>query len=535
MKALVIGNADYDPYSIKDSYNPWARNPHTLQNPINDARLVSKTLSKLGFNSTLKFDLTRKRFLDTINAFRESFRDKQSDRDKVDVVVFYYAGHGFQIKDENYLVPIDAKNISDWQRLRDASIDLDTILKDIGSHADTFIVILDACRNNPFARSFGSTNLLKGLALIKRTGGTFVVFSTQPGNIAFDGAKGSENSPFANAFVAHIEQPYRSISDALMLVRAKVFEDTKGAQIPWEQSDLFQPFTFRRPGNVPGGTKLTDREKLLERERLEGEYFGYCVVSRNVNLLKSFIKQYPESKYNTQADNLIKEIKLERLYTYIRRFFYIISGFLFLFAAYVANQLSAFYVEANVDAPTGDYKIVQPFSFLHHYGCQLICAVDSRCKAYSFDSASSLCYLKETFYHISENPTSTGKPRVYLGVKAGKDLVNEIKRIQRPIYEEFLTDYIGHEKFETTEKLVGPIKFTEYASCANFCKNLPDCNGFIIRQIEDGKIKLRECEMYRKLEKPLVPCLLADNSFDPETCVMGISGRKRRSIRSETQ
>jgi len=160
---------------------------------------------------------------------------------QVDVGLFYYAGHGIQVKGHNYLIPTDAVLETEGD-VEFEAIDLGRVLSKMeDSHCPLNIVILDACRDNPFARSFRSAS--KGLALVDAPRGTLLAFSTAPGSVAADG-KGS-NGIYTKHLLANIERPDLSIEEVFKQVRIGVVNDTDGKQTPWESSSLMGSFHFQ--------------------------------------------------------------------------------------------------------------------------------------------------------------------------------------------------------------------------------------------------------------------------------------------------
>ena len=182
--ALVVGNSAY------------VEAP-ALPNPINDASDMAAALQKVGFEVILGLDLGKV-------AFDGKVRDYARALEKADVAVFFYAGHGLQVGGRNYLVPVDARLKSERDLDFDA-VSLDFVLKqvELDREGKTSIVFLDACRDNPLsrnlARSMGtrSASVGQGLAQVQTGVGTFIAYSTQPGNVAVDGA--GRNSPFTAA------------------------------------------------------------------------------------------------------------------------------------------------------------------------------------------------------------------------------------------------------------------------------------------------------------------------------------------------
>jgi hypothetical protein len=227
--ALVVGNSAY-------------RSVDRLENPENDARLLAETLRGLGFalvGGGAQLDLDKAGFDRTVQEFGAQLAG-------ADVGLFYFAGHGVQVRGENYLVPVDANPTKeadvDFQML-----DTNLVLRQMeGAGTRLNIVILDACRNNPFggrglvvgrARDAESTRMRGmggGLAQMQAPEGTLISFATQPGNVAQDGA--GRNSPYARALADTIRKPGLGIFDAFNQVGLQVKRATPGAQQPWVSS-----------------------------------------------------------------------------------------------------------------------------------------------------------------------------------------------------------------------------------------------------------------------------------------------------------
>jgi uncharacterized caspase-like protein len=216
--ALVIGNSAY-------SSGP-------LKNPINDASDMAAMLKKLGFTVTLKKDATLREMEEAILAFGNSLK-------RGGVGLFYYTGHGVQVNGTNYLLPIGAR-INKEADVKYEAVDANRILDEMASANNGLnIVMLDACRDNPFARSF--RNAARGLAIVSSApSGTFISYSTSPGNVARDGD--GRNSPYTQAVLENIAKPGLSINNVFMNVRSKMKRET--GQIPWELSSLESNFYF---------------------------------------------------------------------------------------------------------------------------------------------------------------------------------------------------------------------------------------------------------------------------------------------------
>jgi Tfp pilus assembly protein PilF len=219
--ALVIGNSRY-------------RYAAPLPNPSNDAADVSAALRKLRFEVIEGRDLDRRGMEDGIRAFGRKLEG-------ADLALLFYAGHGMQVGGKNYLIPVDAK----LERGGDLSLDtieVGQILAQMEAEKRVNLVFLDACRDNPLARSLArslgtrSTAVGSGLAAIQSAVGTMIVYATQPDNVALDGD--GRNSPFTAALLKHIATPRLEISALMKRVRADVIVATHEKQVPWDHSSL---------------------------------------------------------------------------------------------------------------------------------------------------------------------------------------------------------------------------------------------------------------------------------------------------------
>lgn len=231
--ALVIGNSAY-----KSS---------PLKNPVNDARAMAEGLRAVGFEVIARENTT---FRDLIEAMRQfSVRAPQAQ-----VRLLFFAGHGVQVKGRNYLVPIDT-DIKSEDEVAARSADVNELLERLGqSKQGVNVVILDACRTNPFTgndvvlpdgrrlkyRSIAS----QGLAPMDAPLGTLVAFSTAPGGVALDNPD-AKNSTYTRALLANLAQPGLPIEQLFKRVRIAVSQETGRLQIPWESSSLVGEFCFR--------------------------------------------------------------------------------------------------------------------------------------------------------------------------------------------------------------------------------------------------------------------------------------------------
>ncbi len=220
--ALVIGNSDY---LVGD-----------LPNPVNDAALMAKTLERVGFDVQVIFNASQRDLKRSIIKFGDLLDNAGPDA----VGLFYYAGHGIQVNGKNYLIPVDAI-ISREKDIIVEAVTAETVLEamDFARNQLNF-VILDACRNNPFSRTFRSS--ARGLARMQAPRGTLISYSTAPGAVAADGE--GVNSPYTEALATNI--PYKGVpvEHVFKRTRVAVLNATNGAQTPWESSSLTGDFYF---------------------------------------------------------------------------------------------------------------------------------------------------------------------------------------------------------------------------------------------------------------------------------------------------
>ncbi len=223
--ALVIGNAQY-------------KLAAELANPINDATDIANSLRKLGFEVTLLKDADLRQMEQAIENFNRNLRQGGTG-------LFYFAGHGTQVDGENYLIPIDAR-LEREQDVRYESLPVGKLLNVMEDASnDVNIIILDACRNNPFGRKWRSFQ--RGLAPPTQTvKGTLIAYATSPGKTALDGE--GRNSPYTTALLQHMKTPDLDVEQMFKQVRADVLKETRGKQTPWESSSLVGSFAFNAVG-----------------------------------------------------------------------------------------------------------------------------------------------------------------------------------------------------------------------------------------------------------------------------------------------
>jgi len=218
--ALVIGNSNY------------SKEP--LKNPVNDATDIAAKLRNLNFEVVLITNNSKREMETAINNLATKAKG-------YDVVMFYYAGHGIQSNNRNYLIPIDV-SLAAASDIEYDCVDVNRVLSKMeDAQCNTKILVLDACRNDPFSRSWRRGSGETGLSMMKAPTGTFIAYATDPGNTADDGT--GRNSPFTSALLYFLDKKF-TIETLFKEVRKNVVEKSRGKQTPWDSSSLIGDFTF---------------------------------------------------------------------------------------------------------------------------------------------------------------------------------------------------------------------------------------------------------------------------------------------------
>lgn len=279
--ALVIGNAAY----------PGAG---ALRNPANDARDIGAKLKRLGFDVILRTDLKQKDMLRSLTEFGDKLKPGSE-------ALFFYAGHGMQVRGKNYLIPIDAE-IRSESSVSSEAVDVDQLLDKL-SPARLSMVILDACRNNPFERRFRGSG--QGLAQINAPTGTLIAYATAPGKVAADGD--GRNGLYTSELLAAMDVPGIKIEDVFKRVRTNVVRRSNDAQTPWESSSLTGDFFFRipEPGTlVPSSSAPAPTDPAA----IELAYWDGVKDSRDADAFKSYLDQYPDGRFAVLAKIRLREL-----------------------------------------------------------------------------------------------------------------------------------------------------------------------------------------------------------------------------------
>ncbi|CDX25090.1 exported hypothetical protein [Mesorhizobium sp. ORS 3324] len=242
--AFVIGNSEY-------------REIPALKNPDKDAQDVANTFRLAGFDVFVAKDLTKLQF-------EERFRNYLAAADGADLAVVYYSGHGFQIGGENFLIPVDA-SLKDAADIEVQAIKLNDVLQQLRAKSKIQVIILDACRNNPFPRKdyWLRDQLIvtggAGLAQVQSSLNTLIAFATEPGAVAYDGT--GALSPFSSAFSRRALAPNQEIRAVMAAVRRDVVKSTNGKQVPWENSSLIDEVVLMRRDGAEGQQVMAEQEQ----------------------------------------------------------------------------------------------------------------------------------------------------------------------------------------------------------------------------------------------------------------------------------
>ena len=298
--ALVVGNGGYA-----------AENIPALANPVNDAKSMARALEASGFEVRLVTDADQAAMRAAIEAFGE--RLEQADGDAVGL--FYYAGHGVEVRGRNYLIPIGAE-IERAVEFKTDAVPAEWVLswmEEAGNRLN--MVILDACRNNPFGKQRGAS---QGLAQMDAPSGTLIAYSAAPGQVAVDGE--GENSPYTAALAQALVEPGLRVEDVFKRVRVKVEAATNARQTPWESSSLRGDFYFVAKAEEPrpvstvlpttavGKDKTDEGRTAAEKIATERVFWESVKDSKDRVDIQAYLTQFPDGTFKVLANNRLKRL-----------------------------------------------------------------------------------------------------------------------------------------------------------------------------------------------------------------------------------
>lgn len=277
--ALVIGNSAY--------------REAPLTNPVNDATDMAAVLRGLGFSVALRANATRADMKTALREFAQSLREGG-------VGLFYYAGHGIQSRGRNYLIPVDA-SIQSEAELEYESVDANLVLSYMDeARSRVNIVVLDACRNNPFARSFRSAS--RGLVQMEAGRGTFIAFATAPGSVAADGD--GRNGLYTRYLLQSLKHRDSDIDKVFRRVTAEVARATNGAQVPWVSTSLTGDFAFRPDATAASQVLAQDASAPAPpSQAVELAFWDSIKDSRNPADFREYLVQFPAGRFAGLARN----------------------------------------------------------------------------------------------------------------------------------------------------------------------------------------------------------------------------------------
>ncbi len=298
--ALVIGNGDYGAVP-------------KLKNPRNDAQDLAMSLESIGFDVTTAFDLDQSGLL-------RGLREFQSKARQADVALIYYAGHGIEVGKQNYLIPTDAKLETD----RDVpfeTVELDNAVLAASGARLLSLVIVDACRNNPFAgqmtRTAGFRSIGRGLAEVEPQGNTLVAFAAKAGTVAADGA--GRNSPYAMALLESLAEPKVEVGLLFRQVRDRVIKETRGAQEPFFYGSLSSTRLYlneteveEEPVVVAAAAPTSQPAPAVAAEpddlRTQSLVWSAIKDSQDPSVFQHFLETYPDGPFVPFASLALKRL-----------------------------------------------------------------------------------------------------------------------------------------------------------------------------------------------------------------------------------
>ena len=281
--ALVIGNSDY-----KSS---------PLRNPVNDADDVAAALEGLGFRVTKIKNGSARQMRESVEAFARQLR-------MGGVGLFFYAGHGVQSRGRNFLLPVNA-NITSEADLEYESLDSNLVLGKMDEAGNRVnMIILDACRDNPFTRSF--RNLNQGLAQMEAAKGSLIAFATGPGSVAADGT--GRNGLYTQHLLNSLKHPDSDVDKVFRRVAAGVAKASGNKQIPWKSDSLTGDFQFRPGGDVKTAAAQPNVLARAAQRADERVLWESVKDSNNVAELQAFVERFPEGIFAGVIKVKLKEL-----------------------------------------------------------------------------------------------------------------------------------------------------------------------------------------------------------------------------------
>ena len=293
--ALIIGNGHYQNVSV-------------LDNPVNDANDMAVTLQSLGFEVIKGTDTSLVQMRRLIREFGEKLERQKG------IGLFYYAGHGVEMNGKNFLIPVDA-DITREVETEDYALDVNSILRQMDEAKNGFnIVILDACRNNPFSRGWSRSGDTGGLANINAPTGTYIAYAAAPGSVASDG-RGTRNGLFTGVLIKQLKRPGLKLEEVFKGVREEVMRITGDKQVPWDSSSIKGDFYFnlttvksQPTTKTEGKTGIEPTNVAKDKVTQEREAWDLVKNSDDMEDFRFFLKEFPSGANAGRAKILLEEL-----------------------------------------------------------------------------------------------------------------------------------------------------------------------------------------------------------------------------------
>ena len=517
--ALVIGNADYGSVS------------NSLKNPVTDARAIANKLHDLlKFKVVCVENANSDEMRLAFAAFCDRLRTAASGAEK-SVGVLYYAGHGVQVRGENYLLPVK-ETIRTESNLIDKSLRLSDLLTQMRQAGETCIAFLDCCRDNPFPKSSGADGAARALptgnglaAPIVRSDGLFISFATAPDSFAFDGV--GANSIYTGALLGNIGKQNNTIFSMMIDVRLSVGASTKWRQLPWDQYSLVDNFGFNYedgfdPRNLPSPQEL--------KRKREEEYWTLTRGTDSPDLIRSFIGQFPQSQYKLAAQQLLDRLIVTRWREKaLRRVAQVMLGAFALFAAWFSGMWLSFSDMdgklRQADLYGGDIDL--PVTMVHRFKdrsikhCRAACILSraSGCVGFTYNPKTlqgrGRCFLKKEAPYFVENNDSVSmylasqffSPGSEAPMSTKFSIVSDRKPYGKQVEPALAQD---GKSFRLEDTIQGKINYrtpsqekprwsVSRTDCEQRCVDLPDklgsaCVGFTYSAINS------ECQLFSEID-----------------------------------
>lgn len=455
--ALVIGNGAY-------SHVP------ALPNPRNDSQKIAQKLTAIGFQVTEQENLTNE-------GFRRALRDFARLANGADMALIYFAGHGIELNKFNYLIPVDAKLATD-RDVEFEAISLDMLMHSISDAKGLKMVLLDACRNNPFAAKMKTTgakrSIGRGLARVEPARGTLVSYAAKEGTTAADGA--GDHSPYTQALLDHLHQPGLEINFLFRKVRDAVIDATNGEQEPFTYGSLPGKQVFLVPpaaqASLPNGSSSdtgTDSQNNgadsssqprsgSDAATEEWRLWESVRNSGNSALLREYLTTYPKGRYAGIARVMIQQMQEQQKTASDNE---------------PANDNAVQPTSADPFPTEQDIRPVNSFEHLDGYDafgndirrynrvsletCEARCRSRSDCDAYTYNKRHRVCFLKSGARFVIPNATA------FTGSRAAS-----VRRRSMQAYDNF--DFAGGD--------YRSIYGRNMIECYNECESSSQCAGF---------------------------------------------------------